>query len=58
LCVALGCIIMNTSTKVSWNGNHSNFLKVLANLIWANARENNDSAMTSIGFFIDNRIIV
>jgi len=49
---------MNTSINVSWNGNHSNFLKVLANLIWATARENNDSAMTSIGFFMDNRVIV
>jgi len=49
---------MNTSTNVSWNRNHSNFLKVLAILTWANARENNDSAMTTIGFFIDNRIIV
>jgi len=58
LCIAEGCIIMNTSINVLWNGNHSNFLKVLANLIWTNARENNDSAMISIGFFMDNRVIV
>jgi len=49
---------MNASINVLWNGKHSNFLKVLANLSWANARENNNSVIISIGFLIDNRVIM